>query len=77
MCDLPSFLSLQWDSQPMAQQKIYTDALVELYSMSRMYADNNNLTSRQKYAIEVTETIIENNTGYEITEPFGDEWVSL
>jgi len=57
----------------MTQQEIYTDALVELYSMSKMYADNNNLTDRQKYAIEVTEMIIENNMGYEITDPFNDE----
>jgi len=57
----------------MATQEIYTDALVELYSMSKLYVNENTLTERQRYAIEVAETIIENNSGYEVTQPFKDE----
>jgi len=57
----------------MTQQKVYTDALVELYSMAKMYAENNNCTDKQRYAIEVVETIIQNNSAYEITDPFDNE----
>jgi len=57
----------------MTTQDIYTDALVELYSMSKMYdEDAEHITGRQRYAIEVAETIIENNSGYEVTDPFDE-----
>jgi len=57
----------------MASSKIHTYALVELYGMAKMYAENNPLTDRQTEAIELAETIIENKTGYEITKPFKND----
>lgn len=55
----------------MATQEIHTDALVELYSMAKLYADENgHVTERQRYAINEAESIIENNSGYEVTDPF-------
>jgi len=57
----------------MTSSKIHTYALVELYGMAKMYAENNPLTDRQTEAIELAETIIENKTGYEITKPFKND----
>jgi hypothetical protein len=54
----------------MSTVKIYTDALVELYSMSKMYAEEHGATERQEYAIGVAESFIQNLTGYEITQPY-------
>lgn len=57
----------------MTGQKIHTEMLVELYGMAKMYAEDESITDRQREAILYAETLIENNTGWEVTEPFEDE----
>jgi hypothetical protein len=55
----------------MGTQPVYTDALVELYSMAKMYAEENPpVNDRQEAAILHAESLIESTTGWEITQPY-------
>ncbi|UBF22660.1 hypothetical protein HRTV-25_gp79 [Halorubrum tailed virus 25] len=60
----------------MGTQSVYTDDLVELYSMAKMFAeneDNQPLNERQITAIRDAEALIENNSGWKITRKFKPE----
>lgn len=58
----------------MSVQEVYTDDLVELYSMAKMYAEENGpLNERQELAILNAETLIENNSGWDISHYYGEE----
>jgi len=56
----------------MKAQDVHTETLVELYSMSKQYAENNRLTDRQEHALKEAEAIIQNLSGWEITDPLYD-----
>jgi hypothetical protein len=57
----------------MSVQEIHTESLVALYSMAKMYAEDKNLNRDQDIALKQAESIIQNNSGWEITEPYNDE----
>lgn len=60
----------------MGTQPVYTDDLVELYSMAKMYAeneDNQPINENQIMAIRGAEVLIERNSGWEITRKFKPE----
>lgn len=59
----------------MGVQEVYTDDLVELYIMAKLYAEENGpLTKEQERAILGAETLIENNSGWKITMTFDPKW---
>mgnify|MGYP006271895325 FL=1 len=58
----------------MGTQSVYTDDLVELYGMAKMFAENNQpLTDRQEGAILHAESLIENNSGWTITKKYSPD----
>lgn len=59
----------------MGVQEVYTDDLVELYSMAKMFAEENGpLNERQETAILHAEALIDRNSGWEITMKFDPRW---
>lgn len=55
----------------MGVQRVYTDDLVELYSMAKIYAkDNGPINIRQEEAIIAAEQMIENNSGYQVEQKY-------
>jgi hypothetical protein len=57
----------------MSVQEIHTESLVALYSMAKMYAEDKSLNRDQDIALKEAESIIQNNSGWEITEPYNNE----